>query len=66
MGSGLDEMNRTMLVKIKPLIDERIEAVEGEFDLMRWCRDVITTASSEAVWGAKNPFRDEQTTEDFW
>jgi hypothetical protein len=65
MGSGLDEMNRTMLVKIEPLIGQRIEA-EGEFDLMRWCRDVITMASSEAVWGAKNPFRDEQTGEDFW
>jgi hypothetical protein len=65
MGSGLDEMNRTMLVKIEPLINQRIET-EGEFDLMRWCRDIITTASSEAVWGAKNPFRNEQTMEDFW
>lgn len=42
-------MNRMMLPKMMPLIDELIDNSKGPFDLHTWCRDVITDASTEAI-----------------
>lgn len=66
LGQGLDHMNRTMLLKMMPLIDELIDNSKGPFGLHTWCRDVITDASTEAIWGSMNPFRSKKIADDFW
>ncbi|SMR45237.1 unnamed protein product [Zymoseptoria tritici ST99CH_3D1] len=66
LGSGLDQMNRTMLRKLGPLLDDMIKDAPKTLDLHQWCQRTITTASSEAIWGSKNPFRSEKVREDFW
>ncbi|KAF2770172.1 putative P450 monooxygenase [Teratosphaeria nubilosa] len=66
LGSGLDKMNITMVSKLEPLITKLVEQEEGVFDLHEWCRHAITAASTEAIWGTKNPFRSDKTCKNFW
>jgi hypothetical protein len=66
LGKGLDCMNSTMLSKMEPLIDELVNTTNISLDLHGWCRHVITTASTEAIWGSQNPFRSEKTVQNFW
>ncbi len=66
LGKGLDKTNRTMLTKLGLLMDDILSNMGECPDLHQWCRHVITVASTEAIWGAQNPFRDEQVVKDFW
>lgn len=66
LGKGLNHMNRTMLSNIEPLIEKLVLSTNDPIDLHKWCRHVITTASTEAIWGSKNPFRSKKIVEDFW
>ncbi|KAH0195718.1 cytochrome P450, partial [Aureobasidium melanogenum] len=66
LGKGLDYMNSTMLSKMEPLIDGLVNTTNISLDLHGWCRHVITTASTEAIWGSQNPFRSEKTVQNFW
>ncbi|KAF3492263.1 uncharacterized protein GIQ15_01780 [Arthroderma uncinatum] len=66
LGSGLDKMNATMIKHLQRSIDELSASGGGPIDLHQWCRDAITVASSESVWGAKNPMRSKDLQEAFW
>lgn len=66
LGKGLDQMNRTMLLKMQPLVDELVYNAKGPIDIHQKCRHVITVASTEAIWGSKNPFRSKEVVKDFW
>ncbi|KAL8983471.1 MAG: hypothetical protein Q9205_002302 [Flavoplaca limonia] len=65
---SLDWMTKTMLTKL----EEHIEPLgvgndEVEVDLYKWVRKGITVASTEAVYGPKNPFNHKPELEDaFW
>ena len=40
---------------------------DGDVDLFGWTRHFLTTTSTTAVWGRKNPFREDRELEDaFW
>ena len=40
---------------------------DEDVDLFSWTRHVLTTTCTTAVWGQKNPFREDQELEDaFW
>ncbi|EFR05040.1 hypothetical protein MGYG_08045 [Nannizzia gypsea CBS 118893] len=65
-GSGLDKMNAIMINFLQASMDELATATEDPIDLFAWGRDAMTTASSEAVWGAKNPLRRKEVQDMFW
>ena len=66
LGKGLDKMNKTMLLGMTPFIDALIANANASIDLHGWCREIITIASTEAIWGSKNPFKSEKIAQDFW
>ncbi|KAI4273763.1 MAG: hypothetical protein L6R38_006256 [Xanthoria sp. 2 TBL-2021] len=66
--SSLDWMTKTMLTKLEEYI-EPLGLAKGdlEMDLYKWVRKAITVASTEAVYGPKNPFNHDAGLEDaFW
>ncbi|EGD95163.1 hypothetical protein TESG_02655 [Trichophyton tonsurans CBS 112818] len=65
-GTSLDKMNNTMISFLQVSMEELSTAAEDPIDLYAWCRDAMTTASSEAVWGAKNPLRSKEVQDTFW
>jgi hypothetical protein len=66
LGKGLDKMNRIMLLGMMPSMDQIIADEPVSVDFHMWCRDIITVASTDAIWGCKNPFRTKKIAEDFW
>jgi cytochrome P450 len=67
LGPGLDVANREMVTNLTKSIDELASVGSGKpFDLYAWARHAITIASTDAVWGEKNPLRDPQIEESFW
>jgi hypothetical protein len=65
LGSGLDGMNRNMVANLQASIDG-LAAERGAFDLHMWCRRVITIASTDAVYGALNPYKSQKVQDAFW
>ncbi|KAF4630698.1 hypothetical protein G7Y89_g7435 [Cudoniella acicularis] len=62
-GPELDAMNRVMAQKVAASIDRLEEKVVGLFDFIR---HEITLASTDSVYGPKNPFKDPAIEESFW
>ncbi|KAK6003993.1 hypothetical protein QM012_008843 [Aureobasidium pullulans] len=66
LGPGLDVANRKMVNNLVRSVDE-LESMKGKsFDLYAWARHAITVASTDAVWGEKNPLKDPKIEEAFW
>ena len=66
-GPNLDCMDRAMLGTMSPFLDEW--AVEGGWvgGLFGWIRPRFTIASTEAIYGDRNPIRlHPELAEDFW
>ncbi|KAL8999918.1 MAG: hypothetical protein Q9169_001324 [Polycauliona sp. 2 TL-2023] len=66
--SSLDWMTKTMLTKLEEYIEPLGVGKGGlEMDLYKWVRKSMTVASTEAVYGPKNPFKHKPELEDaFW
>ena len=62
-GSELDAMNRVMAQKVASSIDRLEEKVVGLFDFIK---QEITLASTDSVYGPKNPFKDPEIAKTFW
>jgi hypothetical protein len=67
-GPGLDEMNRVMIQNIAGSLDVLIPpgAQQVTIKLSRWLRDIITLATTNAVYGPENPFKDKEIQDSFW
>ncbi|KAH0351021.1 cytochrome P450, partial [Aureobasidium melanogenum] len=66
LGAGLDVANRNMVNNLVKSVNE-LDTLNGKsFDLYAWARHAITIASTDAVWGEKNPIRDPKIEEAFW
>jgi hypothetical protein len=65
LGSGLDMMNIDMIKHLKASIDE-LEPEQTAIDLHLWCRHAIAVASTEAVYGPLNPYKDPAIERAFW
>jgi hypothetical protein len=67
-GSQLDDMNRVMIQEIAKSLD-LVQPFKGEsrtVSLYAWLRDVITTATTRAVYGPMNPYDDKAIADAFW
>lgn len=62
-GPELDAMNRVMAQKVATSID-RLE--ENIVNLFEFIRHEITLASTDSVYGPKNPFKTPAIEESFW
>ena len=67
LGDGLDRMNINMVMTLKSSIDELgSTGAYIPFDLYAWCRQALTIASTEAVYGPLNPYKSGFIQEAFW
>jgi hypothetical protein len=66
LGDGLDGMNEDMAKGLKPWVDALAHREQGPLDLYGWCREAMTVASTGAVWGPMNPFKDKFYRDCFW
>ncbi|KAJ6111892.1 hypothetical protein N7523_007953 [Penicillium sp. IBT 18751x] len=64
IGKSLDQMNIRMVRFMTPLIDEL--GGKPSVDLYQWCRDAITDASNDTMFGPMNPFKDKEVSDAFW
>jgi hypothetical protein len=69
-GPGLDGMNRAMLGVVAETFSELKEKVEMrgscKVRLYEWVRGAVTRATSNAVYGVGNPYRDPSVEAAFW
>ena len=67
-GSGLDGMNRVMIQNIACSLDGLIPCKSQvmEIKLGEWSRHEITMATTNAVYGRCNPFKDARVEKAFW
>jgi hypothetical protein len=65
LGSGLDTMNKNMIVNLQTSIDN-LATQHGVIDLHLWCRHAITIASTDAVYGPLNPYKSQVVQDSFW
>ena len=46
--------------------DLKIDEQEAEVGLWEWIRHTLTMASTNAAYGAGNPFKDPEVEDGFW
>ena len=65
---GFDEMNRRMVQNMSLAVDglDEISRQHTTIGLSKWLRRSITVAATNAVYGAKNPFKDPEIADAFW
>ena len=64
--STLDTMNREILRHLSSLMDAEASAVDGPVGLFQWVRNMVTTASTNAVYGLANPFLRKEVADGLW
>jgi hypothetical protein len=66
-GPNLDEMNRAMIQNVAASLDELMTTGKPvKKCLARWLRDTITIATTNAVYGPQNPYKDQSVQDGFW
>jgi hypothetical protein len=65
LGEGLNEMNSRMIGYMKVSIDELHEQ-RGPLALRSWVQHAITIASTDAMYGPRNPYKDPEVEKSFW
>jgi hypothetical protein len=67
-GQTLDELNRVTIDRVCGFVGNlRSEAWEvKEISLVEWLRHHVTLATTDAVYGPYNPFRDGKVENSFW
>ncbi|KAL2802198.1 cytochrome P450 [Aspergillus granulosus] len=63
LGNQLDHLNEEMIHVLKQLVDQ---VPTRSFDLYDWCRDALTVASTNAIYGPSNPYKSEGIRQGFW
>lgn len=67
LGPPLDVMNKNMVSNLSKSVDELASSGAGKpLDLYGWARHAITIASTDAVWGNKNPLKSREIEDAFW
>lgn len=63
-----DEMNRQMIQNVAAALDRLIPSTQQSVNigLWSWFRQNITTATTRAVYGPKNPLNDQSVVDAFW
>lgn len=66
LGDGLDDMNENMIKSLKSWNDALAARAPMKIDLYEWCREVITVAATESMWGYLNPYKSKAMRDAFW
>ncbi|EED11449.1 cytochrome P450 oxidoreductase, putative [Talaromyces stipitatus ATCC 10500] len=66
LGEGLDGMNEAMVKGLKLWLDGLLQYGQTSFDLFEWCKEAMTVASTDSVWGPLSPFKDKAVQDCFW
>ena len=63
-----DEMNRQMIQNIATSLDKLKSSEQQpiQIGLSKWIRCNVTAASTNAVYGPQNPFKDQSIVDAFW
>jgi hypothetical protein len=62
----MNAMVERMVVNLQSRIDELADSADAVTELTSWCRSAISTASTDAVYGDQNPYRDPKLEQAFW
>ena len=67
-GAGLDMMNRIMIQNTATFLNGLIPSGEKQVQigLAEWLRYAVTIATTNSVYGPKNPFKDSEIFKAFW
>ena len=65
-GSKLDGMNRVSIQKVSEAVESLAARTPQTLNLFEWVKKEITFATTEAVYGPHNPFRDAKIEEAYW
>jgi hypothetical protein len=65
LGEGLNEMNARMIGYMKVAIDG-LDQQSDPIALHSWIKHAITIASSDAMYGPRNPYREPEVEKAFW
>ena len=65
-GTALDSMSQPMLRTVAESLDSLGTDSKVTIDLASWLRHTITMASTDAVYGPTNPFKDPAVEDGFW
>ena len=65
-GEALDRMNQPMLDVVAASLNSLGADSKVTIDLAAWTRHAITLASTDAVYGPTNPFKDPEVEDGFW
>lgn len=67
-GPALDTMNRVMIQNIAASLDNVFQSgqMRTTTGLAEWLRKTITLATTNAVYGPQNPFKDQAVQDAFW
>lgn len=67
-GTGFDDMNRQMIQNLTASLDQLKPSVgqPAKIELAKWFRRNVTAASTNSVYGPKNPFKDQAIMDAFW
>ncbi|KAJ5703958.1 hypothetical protein N7493_011096 [Penicillium malachiteum] len=65
LGEGLDQMNTTMVECLHQGVQE-LKSHDGVLDLYDWCSLVTTIASTDAVYGPMNPYKEDKARKSYW
>jgi len=66
LGPQLDAMNRVSVQKVSEGIEKLAAQNRRTLRLFEWVKKEITYATTEAVYGPKNPFRAEKIQAAYW
>jgi hypothetical protein len=64
-GEGLNGMNMRMISYLIASLDQ-LSQVNEQLDIYRWIRNAITVASTDAVYGPRNPYKDPGVEQGLW
>ena len=62
----LEIMNRELLGQLSNLMDVEVPDAKEPVELFHWVRNLITTASTNVVYGPGNPFLRKEVAEGLW
>ncbi|KAF9887730.1 hypothetical protein FE257_009683 [Aspergillus nanangensis] len=67
LGEGLDHINSTMINCLQTIVqDLKTQATDNVFDLYDWCTSAMTLASTDAIYGPRNPYQKESVRKAYW
>ncbi|KAJ5776420.1 uncharacterized protein N7511_001431 [Penicillium nucicola] len=65
LGEGLDELNTKMMECVQQSVKE-LRAHRGKIDLYEWCTLAMTIASTDAIYGPLNPYKEKKNRDSYW